>query len=341
MRLMDVETKAGLDMKYLVEILTVGIIIIIKTKRTMPTHYERYVGTLLGGCIGDILGSTNEGKTFDTIRSKNSLVTKFHNNRYTDDTELTLVLARYLTKYQISSTSDHSMVQEVHSMYQKVVKNSKRGYSKKTRDLLSNWNHCMLANSSETNGAIMRIAPMALIKHKSDQELYDKIRYAVYCTHDNKDAIDTAFIHVKLLISIINQKQKTVESIYRYAKELAQRVKNPTIYAYLTMIHPDNKKRFEETQWNVNKSIFGYDMFQIKAIDCFICALICFLYNFKDPKAALIMAANLGGDTDTIAKLVGDLVGATYGTEWIPEEWQNPEGKDELTELAKILYNHN
>jgi ADP-ribosylglycohydrolase len=53
------------------------------------------------------------------------------------------------------------------------------------------------------------------------------------------------------------------------------------------------------------------------------------------------MAANLGGDTDTIAKLVGDLVGATYGTEWIPEEWQNPEGKDELTELAKILYKHN
>jgi ADP-ribosylglycohydrolase len=306
----------------------------------MPTHCERYVGTLLGGCIGDILGSTNEGKTFDSIRSKNSLVTKFHNNRYTDDTELTLVLARYLTKYQISS-KDHSMVQEVHSMYQKVVKNSNRGYSKNTRDILSNWNCCMLANAADTNGAVMRIAPMALIKYKSDQDLYDKIKYAIYCTHGgNKDATDTAFIHVKLLISIINQKQKTAESIYLYAKELAQRVKNPTIYAYLTMIHPDNRKRFEETQWDVNKSIFGYDMFQIKAIDCFICALVCFLYNFKNPKTALIMAANLGGDTDTIAKLVGDLVGATFGTEWIPEEWQNPEGKDELTELAKILYNN-
>ena len=67
-------------------------------------------------------------------------MTKFHHNRYTDDTELTLVLARYLAKYQTSNT-DHSMVQEVHSMYQKVVKTSRRGYSKKTRDLLSNWNH--------------------------------------------------------------------------------------------------------------------------------------------------------------------------------------------------------
>ena len=304
----------------------------------MPTQCERYVGTLLGGCIGDILGSTNEGKTFDSIRM-NSLVTKFQYNRYTDDTELTLVLARYLVKYHTSSNKDNSMVHEVHSMYRKVVKNSKRGYSKKTRYLLSNWNHCMLANTSETNGAVMRIAPMALIKHESDQDLRDKIKYAIYCTHgDNKDANDTAFIHVKLLISIIHNKNNTAESLYLYAKELAQRVKNPTIYTYLTLIHPDNKKRFEETLWNVNKSIFGYDIFQIKATDCFICALVCFLYNFKNPKAALIMAANLGGDTDTVAKLVGDLVGATYGSEWIPEEWQNPEGKEELTELAKTLY---
>ncbi len=304
----------------------------------MPTLCERYVGTLLGGCIGDILGSANEGKTYDFIRSS-GLVTTFHNNRYTDDTELTLVLARYLAKHQTSS-NNHSMVQEVHSMYQKVVNNSVRGYSKKTRALLSNWHHCMLANAAETNGAVMRIAPMALIKYKNDKDLYDKIRYAIYCTHgDNKDATDTAFIHVKLLIGIIYQKYQTAESIYLYAKELATRVKNSDIFAYLTLIHPDNKKRFEETQWNVSKSIFGYDKLQIKAIDCFICALVCFLYNFKSPKDALIMAANLGGDTDTIAKLVGDLAGATYGTEWIPHEWQNPEGKEELTALAKTLYN--
>lgn len=307
----------------------------------MTSQRERYAGTLLGGCIGDILGSTNEGKTFDTIRSKKSFVTTFGKNRYTDDTELTLVLARYLAKYQ-TSNEDHSMVQEVHSMYHDVVKTSKRGYSKKTRALLSNWNHCMLAGVSETNGAVMRISPMALIKYKSDKDLYDKIKYAIYCTHgENKDATDTAFIHVKLLIGIINQKQKTAESIYLYAKELAKRVNNPIIFAYLTAIHPDNKKRFEETQWNVTKSLFGYDMFQIKAIDCFVCALVCFLYNFQKPKAALIMAANLGGDTDTIAKLVGDLVGATYGTAWIPDEWKNPEGKDELMNIAETLYGYN
>jgi ADP-ribosylglycohydrolase len=303
----------------------------------MPTHCDRYIGTLIGGCIGDILGSTNEGKTFDSIRTT-SLVTKFHVNRYTDDTELTLVLARYLAN---PPKDDHSMVQEVHSMYQQVVKCSNRGYSSNTRNLLSNWNHCMLAGSADTNGAVMRIAPLALVSHTSDKDLYNKIKYAIYCTHgESKNARDVAFIHVKLLIGIINQKHKTAETIYLYAKDLARRVKNPIIYAYLTLIHPENKKRFEETNWNVTKSIFGFDFFQIKAIDCFICSLVCFCYNFKNPKDALIMAANLGGDTDTIAKLVGDLMGATYGTEWIPEEWRNPEGKEELTRLAKTLYNN-
>ncbi len=302
----------------------------------MPTTCERFIGTLVGGCIGDILGSTNEGKTFDNIRT-NACVTKFHHNKYTDDTELTLVLARYLVKYH--NNTEHSVSQEVHSMYHKVVKDSKRGYSKNTRNLLSNWNHCMLGNAANTNGAVMRIAPMALVKYDSDNDLYNKIKYVIYCTHgENKDALDTAFIHVKILISIISTKHKTAESIYLYAKQLAQRVKNTTIYALLTTIHPDNKKRFDECNWNVTKALFGDDIFQIKAIDCFMCAMVCFLYNFAKPKDALVMAANIGGDTDTIAKLVGDLIGATYGVSWIPTEWQNPEGKDELVSLAKQLY---
>jgi ADP-ribosylglycohydrolase len=302
----------------------------------MDTLCERYIGTLLGGCIGDILGSTNEGKTFDFIRSNNRLMETFNINKYTDDTELTLILAKYLAK----DGNNQSMAQEVHSMYHHVVKRSKRGYSKRTRDILSNWNACMLANDADTNGSVMRISPLALIKHNDDQDLYNKIKYATYCTHSaNKNAMDTSFIHVKLLISMINQTHTTAESVYLYAQKLAKRVRNPIIYTYLTSIHPDNRARFQETNWNVNMSLFGYDLFQIKAIDCFICAMVCFLYNFKQPRDALIMAANLGGDTDTIAKLVGDLIGATYGTSWIPSEWRNPEGRDELINIAKTLYN--
>lgn len=301
-----------------------------------PDRCERYIGVLLGGCIGDILGSTNEGKTFDSIRAT-EMVTKFHTNTYTDDTELTLVLARYLALNHDDEI--HLIAQKVHEMYRDIVTTSNRSYSSNTRCILTNWSRCMLAGSSDTNGSIMRIAPMALINCKSDRKLYDKIKLVMLCTHgESKNAVDASFIHVKILRGIINQRCTTPESIHKYAMELAQRVRNPTLYAYLQMIHHENKKRFEETNWNITKSIFGYDLFQIKAIDCFICAFACFLYNFANPEKALIMAANLGGDTDTIAKVVGDLVGAMYGTKWIPEKWQDPEGRDELVLLAKILY---
>jgi ADP-ribosylglycohydrolase len=302
----------------------------------MSNTCERFVGTLLGGCIGDILGSTNEGKTFDSIRA-NKIQTTFINNYYTDDTELTLVLAKYLAEYH---NTPHSITQQVHQMYHDVVKNSNRGYSQKTKKLLSNWTHSMLGGTADTNGAIMRIAPMAFVNYKSDEDLYTKLRYVLYCTHgENKDAVDMAFIHVKLLIGIISKKYNTADSLYEYAKKLAKRVRNPIFHTYLISMHPDNRKRFEKTNWNVTKTLFGYDLFQIKATECLICALVCYFYNYNNPKEALIMAANIGGDTDTIAKLVGDLMGATHGTSWIPKEWQNPEGKDELINVATALYN--
>jgi ADP-ribosylglycohydrolase len=36
---------------------------------------------------------------------------------------------------------------------------------------------------------------------------------------------------------------------------------------------------------------------------------------------ALIAAAGGGGDTDYIASIAGPLLGASFGTAWIPERW--------------------
>ena len=46
----------------------------------------------------------------------------------------------------------------------------------------------------------------------------------------------------------------------------------------------------------------------------------CFLRgeNFRE---SLLTAVNLGGDTDTVAALVGGLAGITFGLENIPREW--------------------
>lgn len=321
------------------------------TCSVQPTE-SQFVGVLMGGCIGDVLGSYNENLTFDQIRSRKRITKKFINTKFTDDTELAVILAQYLIKYH--DNTNHSMVQTVHSMYQQIVKHSKRGYSKKTKQLLSNWHNCMPANDSDTNGSVMRIAPLALIKAE-DKELYSKIKNAIYCTHgESKDAIDTSFLHVKLIKYLLNNSCNAPEELYSYALSIVQMLKNSNLYPLLVAINFENKKIVlnqtrpsegvdnlveDYLKINVTKNIFGYDFVQIKAIHCYTIVLTCFLNNYNKPIDALIMAANIGGDTDTIAKIIGELIGAKYGTSWIPENWKYPEHHNEITNLGKELWN--
>lgn len=56
-------------------------------------------------------------------------------------------------------------------------------------------------------------------------------------------------------------------------------------------------------------------------IDCLEAALWCFAHtdNFQE---AILMAANLGEDADTTAAVCGQIAGAFYGVEGIPEHWR-------------------
>ena len=61
-----------------------------------------------------------------------------------------------------------------------------------------------------------------------------------------------------------------------------------------------------------------------------------------EPERAIIRAISIGGDTDTIAAMVGNQIGALHGTAWIPQRWisglENGErGRDYLVGLARQL----
>lgn len=57
--------------------------------------------------------------------------------------------------------------------------------------------------------------------------------------------------------------------------------------------------------------------------------------SFRD---AVLLAANLGGDADTIAAITGQLAGALYGARAIPQKWRSLLGWNErLTQTAKTL----
>jgi len=73
-------------------------------------------------------------------------------------------------------------------------------------------------------------------------------------------------------------------------------------------------------------------------VDSFNCALHCIAAT-ETFEEAIIEAANLGGDADTIAAITGGLAGAIYGYKNIPVRWINtldPEIKAQLDKLADI-----
>ena len=295
---------------------------------------DKYVGILLGGCIGDILGAQNENMTFDAIRSSaSSIKTTFaKNGGYTDDTELTLILCRHLVSNNLDIDTD-----ALHQDYSDTVKYSQRGYSTRTRSVFNCYNKFTLPGTAPTNGSIMRISPLSFVHHLSDSDLRRKIRSAVYCTHgDNKDAVDVCLVYVKLLKLLMYNGSVSIDLVFKLLLEEISKLKNGKFYAIVKLVSLTYSSL--TTVENITQHLFGYNMFQINAIDCFACSMFCFAQSYSNPLNALVNAANMGGDTDTIAKLVGELIGAKFGSSWIPAKFATHEAKDELSKLATTMW---
>ncbi len=297
------------------------------------TLKDKFIGILTSGCIGDVLGSQNENMSFDEINTRGRRVELPDGSKYTDDTEMTIVLGKHIILYRLSIDVDR-----LHRSYSDVIKSSRRGYSEKTRNILTNYHTFTSVGSASTNGCIMRISPLAMIHYNSDEELRRKIINAVYCTHGgSKDSVDVCVLYVKLLKSLMYDTIHDVDNLFEYLLRTCAVLKNTKLYSLIKLISLSYTSS-SSADVNVTAKLFGHEFMQINAIDCFACALFAFAANFLKPLKAIEFAANMGGDTDTISKLVGELIGATYGTGWIPAKFSEFEGKDELTRIAMDIW---
>ena len=59
------------------------------------------------------------------------------------------------------------------------------------------------------------------------------------------------------------------------------------------------------------------------------------LFNTNSYKDCVLLAVNLGDDTDTVAAIAGSLAGALYGLKSIPSSWLNTLiRKDEIVDMC-------
>ena len=297
---------------------------------------DNYIGVLLGGCCGDVLGSQTEGMTKTQISKQYGFFgvkeLPLH-KKFTDDTQMTLVLSRHLV-------NNNRCIKDIKTIHQEYANNiNNKGYSSSTRKILEN-----IKNNSENtskigesyaNGSIMRISPLGLVNSTSNEELLQKIKMAIYCTHGGNDqSISSAFLHTKLIQAFVNKRFKNIFESFDYVMQLASC--NPDLFCKINIVrYCLNRKSDSDITWELTGNS---NTFQIRAVDCLAISLYIFFKHYDLPLHAVQVAASIGGDTDTIAKIVGDLCGALHGTTWIPESWKGVEGENELKELGAELY---
>lgn len=153
--------------------------------------------------------------------------------------------------------------------------------------------HGMDDEYSNGNGSLMRIIPLAFVPDITDQE----IRKVSAITHAHQRAMNGCVYYIHIAKGLLEGRDLK-ELILEYVPE-------DSIYSMAREI--ENKSRDE-----ISSS--GY------VVDTFVAAMWCLL-NTDNYKDCILLASNLGSDTDTVAAVAGGLAGIMYGYESIPKEW--------------------
>ena len=270
---------------------------------------------MLGAIIGDIVGSPYEVvNVYKRSDVKPFKTTFFHGKcRFTDDTALTLAVARAL----ISNTQEKNM--EV--LEQRVAEQLKAYYEYYSLGRFGpigslygggfiRWTQGDITKRREagTNGATMRITPVGWL-YATMEETLDVAKATVVRTHNTEEAVKASQAVAAIIFLARHGKDKKyiqgfVEGKFGYQiGDLRKEIK---------CIREDNKDYRNKNRLNGKLINCGAKSTAIAAITAFLIA-----DSFED---CIRTAISLGGDSDTIACIAGGMAEVYFG---IPEEWKN------------------
>lgn len=290
----------------------------------------RYIGALLGLAAGDALGTTLEFCIRDQhphhTEMRGGGVFNVAPGEWTDDTAMALCLAESLMKRQSF---------DPHDQLSRYVRWWREGYMAcqdrcidiggTTLDALQRFERTQDANAGGTqayqsgNGGIMRLAPAVMVAN-SEQEAVSLAVQSSLTTHASPDCLDAAALMGAVLWRLF-QGQPLRRVLAQMPTTPAQGDRILALQAGLFC---------ELSREEVSSS--GY------VIDTLEAALWC-CWQARSLEGALVLAANLGDDADTVAAVTGQLAGAAWGVKALPERWLTTLAwREKIDQLARALY---
>ena len=300
-------------------------------------------GALLGTILGDALGAPFEGappladgadprRRVDAALERGTLP-------YTDDTQLTLALARHLVQ---------SPLVEPEGLRDAFLDDYEdwRGYGAGMRRLVDHWRstgapldeaaRAVFPDGSLGNGAAMRVAPVGVRWAHDEEQLAEVAARSARVTHVHPIGVDGAICQARAVAAATTdgfgheQVQRLADRAA--ATELREGLRTA---ARLARQHADAGGPLP---WRRLAHELGVEVVAHRSVPAalFVAAVV------TSVEQAIVLALGLGGDTDTIAAMGAAVRGAADGVEAVPQTWvsrmeRGPRGWDGAEELARRL----
>lgn len=307
----------------------------------MYDKLDRIKGCLVGLAIGDALGVHHE---FKKRKDVVPITTYTEENPYsipkgywTDDTSMALCMANSLIENKEFSATD---------IMEKFLSWMRKGYMSSTGEcfdignttrhaIMEYWRNPVLGPfrgltdvMSAGNGSIMRLAPIPLFFNNNMVNAISYAESSSRITHGYVDCVDGCRLLSECIYRLIND-----QPIFNVYYDTNYRRSIITIQDKLSPMIQDI----------IDGSFFDKTENDIRAgggvVDCLEASLWA-LATTSSFEEAVLKAVNLGDDADTVGAVTGQLAGAAYGFNSIPDHLKNGLHDLKLIEaIATDIYN--
>lgn len=285
------------------------------------TSLMRYRGCLTGLAAGDALGTTLEFMAPGTFESVRDIVGggpfNLRPGEWTDDTSMALCLAESLIECRGFDAADQ-MRRYVRWFREGHLSSTGRCFDigSTTRDALLRFertgNPCAGSTDrrSAGNGSIMRLAPVPLFYAGNPREAIEKSALSSRTTHGAPAAVDACRYLGALIVGALRGASKEELLSSRYCPVDGYWEAHPLVAEIDAIARGSFKHR--------NPPAIRGTGYVVESLEA---ALWAFHHSGTFEEGCL-MAVNLGDDADTTGAVYGQLAGAFYGEQGIPESWR-------------------
>ena len=292
---------------------------------------DKYRGSLLGLAAGDALGTTIEFKSPGTFTPVKDIMGggpfRLKAGEWTDDTSMALCLAESLIECKGFDPSDQ-MERYVRWYHTGHLSSNGRCFDIGTtvHTALSKFERTGEPFSGSTdphsagNGSIMRLAPVPLFYARSPRAAIEQSGESSRTTHGAPTAVDACRYLGALIVGAVKGVSKDELLSNHYSPIAGYWTEHPLVDKIDEIAAGAFRQR--------NPPAIQGSGYVVSSLEAALWAF----YRSKSFEDGALLAVNLGDDADTTGAVYGQLAGAFYGEQGIPQAWRSKLAHRELIE---------